>query len=107
MTLPRWLLRAGWTGWRSELGWLLTPLGVVLLLAVLGELVGSAMPIPGATQQMSADHYAGLVEAVVHAVYGVPVGVIVLVTGLWLVWGGRRGPAGQVPAADGAAEPPR
>ncbi|MEE6261326.1 hypothetical protein [Plantactinospora sonchi] len=91
MAARRWRARLGWTGWRRELGWLLILSGAALLVLTYGRLAGAAMPVPAATEQMSAEWDAELYEAALITLLGVPLGLLVLGIGVWLNLRGRRG----------------
>ena len=88
---PQWLVRAGWTGWRRELGWVLVALSLVAPCVTCGILSGVYLPYQDPTPEMLAQqardvHQADVVTALVGAI-----ALVCLATGIWLiVWGRRR-----------------
>jgi membrane protease YdiL (CAAX protease family) len=90
MALPSWLERAGWSGWRRELGWLLIGLGVLIALVGSVPLTGAALPFQDPTPQMLARQANDIHQAQVWSAVGVLVGLVAICAGEWLIVQARR-----------------
>jgi hypothetical protein len=87
---PRWLVRAGRTDWRRELGWLLVALSLVAPCATCGILSGVYLPYQDPTPEVLAQqareiHQADVLTTVVGAI-----ALVSLAAGVWLIVWGRR-----------------
>jgi hypothetical protein len=83
-------VRAGWTGWRRELGWLLIGFGVLIACAGVVPLTGASMPFQDPTHDMLVKQASDVRQAEVLLVVGVLVGTVAFTTGVLLVVWARR-----------------
>jgi hypothetical protein len=87
---PRSLMRAGWTGWRRELGWVLIALSVVLSCVAGSFYAGATMPYQDPTPEMLAQQAKDVRAAGIQMLIGGTLGLACLVAGIWLIVWGRR-----------------
>lgn len=87
---PRWLVRAGWTGWRQELGWTLVGLSVLMLFGACffgtGPMPYQDEPTPEMLATQAREVHDGRILLMILG----PAGVASLVGGILLIVRGRR-----------------
>jgi len=87
---PGWLVRAGWTGWRRELGWLLIAVALVRPCLASVPWAGAEMPFQDPTPEMLAQQAKDVRAAEALMLAGWAVGLCVLTAGVWLIVWGRH-----------------
>jgi hypothetical protein len=87
---PRWLVRAGWVGWRGELGWALIGLGTLGSCVLCASLSYAGMPAQDATPEMLVKTAKDGHDAEVAMAIGAGVGLATVIVGIWLVVVNRR-----------------
>jgi lysylphosphatidylglycerol synthetase-like protein (DUF2156 family) len=88
---PRWLVRARWTGWRRELGWVLVALSLLAPCVTFALFSFARLPYQDPTPVMLAQqareiHQANVLETAVGTI-----ALVCFAAGVWLiVWARRR-----------------
>ncbi|MGC9666772.1 hypothetical protein ACNTMW_09475 [Planosporangium sp. 12N6] len=87
---PRWLIRAGWTGWQQELGWALIALSVVMPCLAFSFYSSAMLPFQDPTPEMLAQQAKDVHQTEVLLLIAGAVGLSTLLVGVWLIVRGRR-----------------